>query len=293
MAQAQNTDPTRITAEQRARWTDHTPVYADIVIHKDRHDWASQQVVAAVTRHGRISAGSQVLDVASNAGRPAVPLAKVLPEVNFVSTDLAPSSTALALEHAKAEGVTNVTAQTADAQDLHQFADASFAAVTCTYGLLFMPDYPKALEEAHRVLHKGGLYAATLWGEPEQCQMIQLFVGLVEKLVGPEVASRFSPPGIKHASDLPQHLQEAGFKDITSTPYSHPLVFTMDDLTTFLLGPHGQFGAMLDKLEASGRTGIHQAAQQMLKDLCQERMLLKNNTVTLRNTSFLFTGVKP
>lgn len=92
---------------------------------------------------------------------------------------------------------------------------------------------------------------------------VQLFVGLLEKLVGPEVASRFSPPGIQHASDLPQHLHEAGFKDVTSTPYSHPLVFAWDDLVTFLLGPHGQFGAMLDKLEVSGRTGIHQVAQQV------------------------------
>lgn len=32
---------------------------------------------------------------------------------------------------------------------------------------------------------------------------------------------------------------------------------------------------------------------QMLEDLCQERMLLRNSVVTLENTSFLFTGIKP
>lgn len=103
-----------------------------------------------------------------------MPLAKLLPHVKVISTDLAPSSVELALEHAKAEGVKNVTAQTADAQDLQAFGDATFAAVTCTYGLLFMPEFPKALKEAHRVLQAGGMYAATLWGEPEQCQMIQV-----------------------------------------------------------------------------------------------------------------------
>ena len=118
--------------------------------------------------------GAQVLDTASSAGRPAVPLAKVLPHVRFISTDLAPSSTELALKYAEDEGVTNVTAQTADAQDLQAFADATFAAVTCILGLLFMPEFDKALKEAYRVLQPGGLYVATLWAEPEQVQMSQV-----------------------------------------------------------------------------------------------------------------------
>lgn len=94
--------------------------------------------------------------------------------------------------------------------------------------------------------------------------LVQLFVGLAEKLVGPETASRIAPPGIRHASDLPQHLREAGFTDITNTPYSHPLVFTMDDLVAFLLGQQGQLIGMLKKMEAAGREGIHDTAQQVL-----------------------------
>lgn len=47
----------QVTAEQKAKWTNHTAVYADIVIHKDKGDWASQQVVAAVLRHGKYPAG--------------------------------------------------------------------------------------------------------------------------------------------------------------------------------------------------------------------------------------------
>ena len=95
--------------------------------------------------------------------------------MQFISTDLAPSSNELALKYAEAEGVVNVKAQTADAQDLQAFADATFAAETCTYGLLFMPQFEKALKEAYRVLQPGGLYVATLWAEPEQVQTTQVY----------------------------------------------------------------------------------------------------------------------
>lgn len=130
-----------------------------------------------------VQAGSRILDVASSAGRPAVPLAKVLPHVQFISTDLAPSSVHLALQHAKAAALANFTAQTADAQDLQDFSEATISAVTCSYGLQLMPDFPKALQEAYRVLQHGGLYVATLWGELEQCQMNQVCsVGMMLQL---------------------------------------------------------------------------------------------------------------
>ena len=94
--------------------------------------------------------------------------------MQVISTDLAPSAREFALEYAKAEGVSNVEAHTADAQDLQAFSADTFAVVTCTYGLLFMPEYQKAIQEAYRVLQPGGLYVVTLWAAPEKCQMTQV-----------------------------------------------------------------------------------------------------------------------
>lgn len=92
---------------------------------------------------------------------------------------------------------------------------------------------------------------------------LQLFIGLAGKLMGSQAVSRIIPPGIKHATDLPQHLQEAGFADVTSIIYSHPMQFDMADLVELLVGPHSQFGGMLDKLKAGGRSNIYQEAQQV------------------------------
>lgn len=56
MAQAQ-LSAAQVTAQQKANWTNHTPIYADIIINKDKLDWASQQATAAVTRHSKFAAG--------------------------------------------------------------------------------------------------------------------------------------------------------------------------------------------------------------------------------------------
>ena len=72
-----------------------------------------------------IRADFQVLDVASNGGNPAVPLAKALPHAQIVATDLSPVAVSFISDYAQAEGVSNVTAQPADAQNLEQFHDCS------------------------------------------------------------------------------------------------------------------------------------------------------------------------
>ena len=50
----------------------------------------------------------------------------------------------------------------ADATDL-PYADRSFDAVTCAFGLSHMENPQAAVAEAFRVLKAGGRYAFTLW----------------------------------------------------------------------------------------------------------------------------------
>ena len=99
-----------------------------------------------------------------------MPLAVALPHAEVFATDLAPSAVRLIAESAAARGVSNVTPQAVDAQDLGCFETCSFSVVTCSYGLMFMPDHLKALQEALRVLKPRGLYVATVFAPPEQYQ---------------------------------------------------------------------------------------------------------------------------
>ena len=103
--------------------------------------------------------------MASGPGDPAIPIAQVLPQAQVTATDLAPKMCELAAQRAKALGLTNLTAQPADAQNLQGFGDSSFDLVTCQYAIFALPDCDSALREVLRVLKPGGLFVATCWGE--------------------------------------------------------------------------------------------------------------------------------
>lgn len=107
---------------------------------------------------------SQVLDVASASGEPAVSIARALPGAHMISTDLAEAYLALGQARAEHAGLADcVSFQTADGEDLHSFQNASMDAVTCSLGLMFMPRHDRALAEMHRVLKPGGTLAVAVW----------------------------------------------------------------------------------------------------------------------------------
>lgn len=107
----------------------------------------------------------QVLDLASGPGDPAIPIAQALPQAQVTATDLAPKMCQLAAQRARSLGLTNITAQPADAQNLQDFGDSSFDLVTCQYAVFALPDCDSALREVLRVLKPGGLFVATCWGK--------------------------------------------------------------------------------------------------------------------------------
>jgi SAM-dependent methyltransferase len=99
---------------------------------------------------------ARVLEVAAGTGRVTRRLAERGHEV--VATDLH----AAMLDEARRHTAGNVSFQAADAQEL-PFPDASFDAVACAFGLMFVPDKPRAMSEMRRVLRPGGTIVLTVW----------------------------------------------------------------------------------------------------------------------------------
>ena len=71
------------------------------------------------------------------------------------------------------------------------------------------------------------------------------------------------PWDIGTPQNLKSALTTARFNNVTCTEYDHPVQFELPDLIKLVAGPDGQFAPMLDKMKASGRTGIYQEAAEV------------------------------
>ena len=144
--------------------------------------------------------GARILDIASASGEPSATLAAALPQAQVLATDFVAPYLEIGRARAARLGLTNLQFEQADGENL-TYGDASFDALTCSLGLMFMPSFRKALAEAARVLKPGGIYAATVWQAEEQVPFFRLAKEVAAEYdaasapaAGSSIAVRFGDP---------------------------------------------------------------------------------------------------
>ena len=161
----------------------------------------------------RLAAGSpdRVLEIAAGTGALTRALAIALPDsAAIVATDLNPPM----LAQASAIGTRRaVHWQVADALKL-PFADQSFDAVACQFGVMFFPDRTRAYSEVHRVLRPQGRFLFNVWDRIEENEFAAVAESALEK-VFPSSPPRFlsrTPHGYWDSGIIGHELAAAGFK---------------------------------------------------------------------------------
>jgi len=116
----------------------------------------------------RIQPGQRILDIAAGAGEPAVSAAeRVGPSGYVLATDISEGIVKLALQVASERGLKQVETRAMDGEKL-ELPDASFDAVLCRLGLMYMPHPVTALREWRRALKSGGRVAAVVFSTPDR-----------------------------------------------------------------------------------------------------------------------------
>ena len=130
------------------------------------------QTVPATLVAAGIAGGMRVLDVCTGPGL----LAAAILARGATPVGLDFSSEALEIARRK---VPNVEFHQGDAQEL-PFADETFDAAVCGYGLLHVPEPEKALSEMRRVLRPGGRMAVSVWEGPKPTNGFGLIFGALK-----------------------------------------------------------------------------------------------------------------
>jgi SAM-dependent methyltransferase len=152
----------------------------------------------------------RVLEIAAGTGVVTRALAMTLaPSVDIVATDLNQPM----LDRAAAVGACRPVAwRQADAMSL-PFADRSFDAVVCQFGVMFFPDKSKALAQARRVLVPGGALIFNVWDRIEENEFAATVTDALERRY-PQDPPRFmarTPHGYHKPDMIAKDLAAAGF----------------------------------------------------------------------------------
>lgn len=176
------------------------------------------QAVEAILDAAAVAEGTHVLDVASGPGNGVG--GALARGATAVGVDFAASMVALA-----SKNFPSGEFREGDGENL-PFADASFDAVTCLFGLLHMAEPERAIAEAHRVLRPGGRYAFTVWDTPENHEFFAVVMSAIQSFGDMNVPLPPAPPIFRFSEmdECKNALAEAGFTQINIQ--SIPLTWT-------------------------------------------------------------------
>ena len=158
------------------------------------------------------SAPRDILETAAGTGVVTAFLASALPEARITATDLNQAMLDVAAERVRSP---NVRFQAADAQAL-PFADESFDAIACQFGVMFLPDRVAAYREACRLLRPGGVFLFNAWDRIARNRGSDLLVQAVASIFpdDPDAFFRRVPFSYHDVTRIEADLDAAGFETI-------------------------------------------------------------------------------
>jgi ubiquinone/menaquinone biosynthesis C-methylase UbiE len=139
-----------------------------------------------------LALGSHVLDVACGTGASALPAAEIVgAQGRVIGVDFSENLLALARHKAQRRGLDNIELQFGDMTQLG-FADETFDAVVCVFGIFFVPDMEALVAELWRTVKPGGKLAVTTWG-PDFFEPLYSAFDNVLSTERPDLVSNFRP----------------------------------------------------------------------------------------------------
>lgn len=181
--------------------------------------------------------GSRVLDVCCGTGASALPAAEAVgPTGSVVGVDLAEGLLEMARAKSMQLRLGNIEFELGDMLSL-RFPAASFDAVVCVFGVFFVPDMAKAVNELWNRVRPGGKLAVTTWGA-NFCEPANDAFWRSIKKVRPDLYKGFNPwDRISDPASLRKILDEAAVAapKIIVENRLHPIK-SPDDWWTIILG---------------------------------------------------------
>ena len=207
----------------------------------------------------RIQPGQRILDIAAGAGEPAVSAAeRVGPSGYVLATDISEGIVELALQVARERGLKQVDTRAMDGEKL-DLPDASFDAVLCRLGLMYMPHPVAALREWRRALRAGGRVAVIVYSTPDRNNWGAMPASIIRRRaqLPPPVPGQPGPFSLGGPGALEGVFSQAGFAnvEVRAVPVPHRMT-SAAEYVRLAREAFGGFNAMMAHLSLPERESV-------------------------------------
>ncbi len=159
--------------------------------------------------------GERFLDVAAGTGGLSLPAARLGAKV--VATDWSPAMIERFEARAREEGLSDAEGRVMDCHTL-DLGDDTFEVTGSQFGVMLVPDQPRALREMVRVTKPGGRVLVIAYGSPAELEFLHFFISALEAVAPDFSGIPDDPPPLEfQVSDpeiLRRRLTDAGLKEV-------------------------------------------------------------------------------
>ena len=212
--------------------------------------------------------GQRFLDVAAGTGGLSLPAARLGAQV--LATDWSPAMIERFEARVREEGLSRAAGRVMDCHAL-DLPDDSFDVTGSQFGVMLVPNQPRALREMVRVTTPGGRVLVIAYGSPAELEFIQMFSGAL-KAVTPEFPGLpDDPPPLEfQVADpdvLRRRLTDAGLKGVrVERTAERPALGSGQEMWDWVLYGNPIPGMLVADLGEDQRARLRQVLDGMLRE---------------------------
>jgi SAM-dependent methyltransferase len=187
-----------------------------------------------------------------------------------LATDWSPAMIERFEARARAEGLTETDARVMDCHAL-DLPDASFDVVGSQFGVMLVPDQPRALREMARVTRQGGRVLVIAYADPSELEFLPFFLGALTAVVPDFPGLPVDPPPLEFQVSDPEVLRrrmtEAGLRDVrVERRAERPAFASGQELWDWCLHGNPIPGMLVAELREDQRKTLRQVLDGMVRE---------------------------
>ena len=231
---------------------------------------APQEVELAIEalRLVGLEPGERFLDVAAGTGGLSLPAARLGAQV--LATDWSPAMIERFEARVHAEGLRDAAGRVMDCHAL-ELPDDRFDITGSQFGVMLVPNQPRALREMVRVTKPGGRVLMIAYGSPAELEFLQVFISALTAVAPEFPGLPDDPPPLEfQVSDpdvLRRRLTEAGLKDVrVERTAERPTFGSGQEMWDWVLYGNPIPGMLVADLSENQRARLRQVLDGMVRE---------------------------